>query len=95
MDWYRITLSLQDIAQGGTSRLQDRFIRAWTQHDAPREMRMYALREKSRPATVFYFSPGCGEVILKHFLDYNPSACPSPEDEDLMLLVGHGEERKG
>ncbi|GAB6176399.1 hypothetical protein JCM16814_12900 [Desulfobaculum senezii] len=90
MDWYRITLSMQDVAAGETARLQDKFIHAVNQNTAAADMQMYALNEDDRPYSVFYFSPGCGEIILKQFLDYQPAACGQPNIDDLMLLVGQG-----
>jgi hypothetical protein len=91
MDWYKISLTTDQVSEGKISEIQDAFLKVFMVSNNRESLTLYAASKfEIHNFTELYFTPECYEnpamktLIKQH--DGNP--CEKPEIQKLALLVG-------
>jgi hypothetical protein len=87
MQWFKVTLSDEDIAALKNSALQDEFDQIFTAFASPMDAAMFCAPE----AWIhdYYFSPGAAMIAMSLIDRYGGAKCPPPTKSAVRLLVGH------
>ena len=90
MNWYKVTMSLHDIAEGKLIELHGKFANALNEN-APQNMALFSSLPDTEGQRQLYFPPECVLQLQALIDSYGGSACDKPEKEQLDLLAGSAE----
>ena len=93
MPWYKVTLTVEQIASGEGTRLQKQFMQLFLAALGPKDMALFT-DITGIPSTTFYFSPGSYEHAQALISSYLGTPCEKPDKENLAFLVGHDAARE-
>ena len=89
MPWHKVTISLDDAAQGRHIELQREFEILFTAAHAPKDMALLGTSFTLSGRLKLYFSPAASEHAKDLIAKYGGSACDPPSYKRAALLVGH------
>lgn len=90
MNWYRLTLSREQVAGGEVHERKEAFLAAFTSACAPRAMALFQQVREDGGLDLF-LSPDCGEQAEELLAEWGCVSCERPSMVGLHLLVGHNE----
>ncbi|WP_026841681.1 hypothetical protein [Citrifermentans bremense] len=90
MDWYRLTLTPEEVAAGEISPIKDAFTSAFRAAGGPRAMALFQKGNEGGGADLF-FTPDCASFASDLLSEIGAVPCPGPALIGLDLLVGHNE----
>ncbi len=90
MDWYRLTLSRDQVCAGETHRRKEEFFDAFADAGAPRTMALFQ-QEREDGCLDLFFTPACAEHAQQLLAEWGCTPCERPSMVGLHLLVGHNE----
>lgn len=90
MDWYRLTLTSEQVAAGKVQEYQEAFEKAFVAARGPRIMALFR-KEREEGGVDLYFTPQSGEHAAELLAGWGCTPCDPPVLLGLHLLVGHHE----
>lgn len=90
MDWYRLTLSPEQVAAGKIPPVKEAFTSAFRAAGGPRAMALFQ-KETEDGGVDLFFTPDCGRFASELLAEIGAAPCPGPPLIGLELLVGHNE----
>lgn len=90
MDWYRLTLTGEQVAAGKVQEYREAFEQAFMAAKGPRIMALFS-RECDDGGMNLYFTPDSGKYAAELIQDWGCAPCDHPPLLGLHLLVGHHE----
>ncbi len=87
MEWYKVELSAEQMANGVTLELQNEFDKIWIDNKCPSGFALFFLKEPSVPS-IIYISPLASNISKTLILKYNGQPCDSPLRADVGFVVG-------
>ncbi len=92
MKWYKIDLTLEEIAQGTLLHIHNQFSTLWFKSSAPKEAAMFAGGLDDEGETL-YFSPASAVFMEDIIQQYKGEETERPNISKLVLLVGYNDVR--
>jgi len=92
MDWYKITLTQDQVAEGKIAEIQDKFLEVFVISKSREGLVLFAASKfEDHNFTELYFTPECYEnPALKMIITQsNGKPCEKPEIRGLALLLGY------
>lgn len=86
MTWYKVTMSVEQVANGKHMTLQDQFTSIFMAVGAPKDMALFSGMLSNKGLDI-YFSPGSVSYAKGLIDSYSGTPCDKP-DKKLPLLVG-------
>ena len=86
--WYRVRLSVSQVASGLGISLQEGFQARFVSAGAPRDAAMFNGSDVMT-RNDYYFSPGAAAIALPLVAKWKGEPCEMPARSELHLLVGH------
>jgi hypothetical protein len=90
MDWFRLTLSGEQVAAGKVQEYQEEFEKAFTAARGPRIMALFR-KDNDQGGVDLYFTPEAGKHAAELLAGWGCVPCSAPALLGLHLLVGHHE----
>ena len=90
MNWYRLTVSSAEKAEGKVLQCRDAFEKAFAAARGPRGMAVF-YREGGEGGGDLFFTPDCGKYAADLLEEWGCTPCERPSLVGLQLLVGHHE----
>lgn len=90
MNWYRISLSQAQVADGLLQRQRDDFYLAFKAAGAPRMMALFQ-KAGQEDGLELFFTPECGVHAAALLAEWQAVPCDPPSMAGLELLVGFNE----
>jgi hypothetical protein len=91
MTWYKVEMSLEQVANGEHIVLQNQFEGLFMAARGPKDMALFGSAFDSSEQIHLYFSPGSISHAKALIDSYGGSPCDKPSDKRLALLVGHAD----
>lgn len=88
MGWYKVQMSMDEVAEGSGMLLQDEFARLFREAVAPRDMALFS--GTSGGLGNYFLSPGAEPYTADLRATYGATECERPSGE-MVLLVGHSD----
>lgn len=85
--WYKITLSINDVATGKAITLQEQFTNLFMRAGAPKDAGM--CKSADVMTNVYYFSPTAAMLAFPLIAAYGGEECPAPARSDVRMLASH------
>lgn len=90
MDWYRLTLTPEEVAAGKIAPIKDAFASSFRAAGGPRAMALFQKGNEDGGADLF-FTPDCSSFAPDLLSEIGAVPSPGPALIGLDLLVGHNE----
>jgi hypothetical protein len=90
MEWYRLTLTGDQVATGKVQQYKEIFQEAFRTAQGPRTMALFQ-RECDDGGTDLFFTPEAGKYAAQLLEEWGCVPCESPPLLGLHLLIGHNE----
>ena len=85
--WYKVTLSVSEVASGKGIILQEQFSALFIAAGAPRDAGMFGSRDVM--LNIYYFSPGAIGFAMPLILAFAGVECQPPTKSEVHALVSH------
>ena len=94
MEWYKVTIKLEDAGVGGKAyHLQDAFFKIFMASGSPKDAAMFTNHDEGFDDYFddyfYYFSPAATRIAANLIQQYGGVPCQAPRREQTTLLVGH------
>ena len=86
MNWRKVVLSNNDIANGKDVELKAGFRNLYHNHGAPRDAGMYQLRATP---TEYFFPPGAWAIAWTLLEEFGATECDAPKESEVIPIVTH------
>lgn len=90
MDWYCLTVSAAEVAQGKVRECQEAFQAAFKAASGPRTMALFQ-KDTDTGEVKLYATPEAGKHAAGLLEEWGCGRCGAPQLLGLQLLVGHNE----
>ncbi len=87
MDWFKVTLSVSDVAAGRAITLQNRFIELFAAAGAPKDAGMFESNDVM--LNDYYFSPGAVAFALALIEAHSGETCGAPARSEVRILAAN------
>ena len=94
MDWYKVTLSADDVQLGKQKEIMDQFLHLFEAAGFPKEMALFSSWFLQDNIVELYFSSYVFKPLQTLIKLYSGVRCEKPTKDNVSLLVGHDESWK-
>jgi hypothetical protein len=93
VNWYKISLTEEEVSQGLLLQILHQFHALWLENQPPTDAALFAGRLSEKAESLF-FSPAAIPFISDIIRRYDSEAVEPPDISNLVLLIGNADVRK-
>jgi hypothetical protein len=86
-DWYRLTLSADDISAARHLEMEGHFEKFFLAAGSPQDATLFKGLEPGQ--MTYYFSPGAARIAMKMITHLSAVSCPAPPMSAVAYVAGH------
>jgi hypothetical protein len=86
-DWYRLTLSADDLSAAKHLEMEEHFQRFFLAAGSPEDATLFRSLEPGQ--TTYYFSPGAARIAMKLLTHLSAVQSPAPPMSAVGFVAGH------